>query len=61
MTALIATVLASIVGWEINLLVDYGPLWFLIIHAVGLLALWCAGGIAVHAYEGRQRAAGGES
>jgi hypothetical protein len=53
MTALIAAVLAPAINWEINFLVDYGPAWFLITHAVGLLALWCAAGIAVHAHERR--------
>jgi hypothetical protein len=53
MTDVITTVLASVMDWEVNLLVDYGPLWFLIIHAVGLLVLWCGAGLAVHAYEQR--------
>ena len=63
MTDVIAAVIAPPIDWEINFLVDYGPLWFLAAHALGLLALICGLGAAIHAHDRRKehRATGGKS
>lgn len=59
MTDTVIAALAPVADWEINLLVDHGPWWFLAIHAIGLLAIWCGLGAGVHAWE-RHRATDSE-
>ncbi|MER6534365.1 hypothetical protein ABT215_11240 [Streptomyces sp900105755] len=57
MTDTVAAALAPVINGEINLLADHGPWWFLTIHAIGLTALWCGLGAAIHIHDRRRSAA----
>lgn len=60
MTDLIAAALAAPIGWEISLLADHGPLWFLAVNALGALGLSCGLGAAIHAWERRRHTTAAE-